>query len=107
MVQIEINKRVESLTKFVNSFNIFKKEGFKIKPDNVSYDEKGAKVSETWSKGQLDKKKKFEEKIVKAEKAFDAAILGDFSKLDQVINELKVENKPNDKQEVKAEDEAK
>jgi hypothetical protein len=89
-VQDEVNRRADLLARLIVAINTFRKEGFKIKPDVVSYNATGEVASENWSKQQLEKKKKFDEKFAKAEAVFAKALTdNEYDKVEGVINELK------------------
>jgi hypothetical protein len=100
-VQDEINRRADLLARLIVAINTFRKEGFKIKADVVSYNAAGEVASENWSKAQLDKKKKFDEKLAKAENVFAKALNdNEYDKVEEVINQLKaVEGKDAKKSE--------
>ena len=85
----EVNRRAELLLRLVVAINNFRKEGFKIKADLVSYNAEGGVANEGWSKPQLDKRKKFTEKMEKAEKVFEKAVNeSDFSQVEAITKEL-------------------
>lgn len=93
-VQDELNRRTDLLTRLVTTTTTFRKEGAKIKPDLTTYNIDGSVASESWSKAQLDKKKKFEEKLAKADKAFERALNeNDYNPIENLIKELKGEQK--------------
>jgi hypothetical protein len=106
-VNDEINKRADLLSRLIVALNTFRKEALKVRADVVTYNESGEKQSESWSKAQLDKKKKADEKIGKAEKAFEKALNdNDYSTIEQVIKELQANTKPDGKAEAKPDAEA-
>lgn len=91
-IQEEVQRRAGLLERLVVALNAFRKEGFKIKPDQQSFDASGKLVSEGWTKAALDKKKKYEEKLAKAEKAFEKALgENDYGSVENVIKELQAQ----------------
>ena len=80
-VNQEINRRTEALFKAIVETNKLRDEFKKVKPDQVSYDETGKVVLESWSKAKLEERKKAQEAIKKKEKAIEKALAGDFSQL--------------------------
>lgn len=97
-VQDEVNRRTDLLTRLIVAINTFRKEGYKLKADQISYNADKSIASETWSKGQLDKRQKFDEKMAKAEKVFEAALNNnEYDKVEEVIAQLKPEAKASDK----------
>lgn len=102
-VNTEINRRADLLTKLVTAINAFAKEQVKIKPDVISYDDKGQVIRQEWSKAKVDEKKKFSDKLAKAQKAFDNALgNNDYSNVENIIKELSVKSdnqKPKDNQD--------
>jgi hypothetical protein len=93
-VDEEIKRRSDLLTRLVIAINAFRKQGSKFKPDLVTYDGDGKVTSEGWTKGLLDQKKKFTEKLDKADKAFEKALNdGDYNNVENVIKELSAGDK--------------
>ena len=93
----EINRRADLLARLVTAINNYSKEQYKIKADLLSYDEKGTVLREEWSKTKLEEKKKFNEKLNKAQKAFENALeKNDYSNLENIIKELSVKSKDTD-----------
>lgn len=93
-VQDEVNRRTDLLTRLIVAINTFRKEGYKLKADQISYNADKSIASETWSKAQLDKRQKFDEKMAKAEKVFEAALNNnEYDKVEEVISQLKPEAK--------------
>lgn len=97
-VQDEVNRRTNLLTNLIVAINAFRKEGYKIKPDLISFNADKSPATELWSKAQLEKKTKFEEKLAKAESTFEKALNNnEYDKVEEVINQLKPEAKTSDK----------
>ena len=93
-VKEEVNRRADLLAQLFTSLTAFRKEGFKIKADQKAFNADGSVASETWSQGQIDKRKKFDEKLAKAEQAFEKALTSnEYDKIQDVIASLKPENK--------------
>lgn len=96
-VNAEINRRADLLSKLVTAINNFYKEGNKIKADVVAYNDKGEVIRQEWSKIKAEEKKKFSEKLTKANKIFELALeKGDYSSIENVIKELVVKNTKED-----------
>ena len=96
-VQEEVSRRTDLLTRLIVAINTFRKEGYKLKADQISYNADKSVASETWSKAQLDKRQKFDEKLAKAESTFEKALNNnEYDKVDEVINQLKPEAKTGD-----------
>lgn len=101
-VEAEVNRRADLLAKLVTAINNFRKEGFKIKADLIGRDAEGKVVREEWSKEKFEEKKKFLEKLNKAEKAFENALSnGEYNNIENLIKELAV--KSGSKEEEKSE----
>ena len=73
MVGVEIAKRAEALAAAIKLHDDTRRELNKVKADQVSLDENGAKVSETFSKTAFENKKKLTEKLAKIDKTIVAA----------------------------------
>jgi len=73
MVSTEINRRAEALAAGIKLYEDTRRELNKVKPDQVSLDENGQKVSETFSKAAFEAKKKLIEKLAKVDKIIVAA----------------------------------
>lgn len=73
MVAAEISKRAEALAAAIKLHDDTRRELNKVKADQVSLDENGQKVSETFSKKAYDHKKKLTEKLAKVDKTIVAA----------------------------------
>ena len=87
-VNEEIDKRVKSLHSAYVKLKELRNAVNKIKPDNVNYDEEGQVTSQSYSKAKVDELKKSKERVVKLERAIDAAIANEenaFNKLDEVM----------------------
>lgn len=101
-VNVEVNRRADLLSKLVTAINTFNREGNKIKPDVISYDSTGVVLRSEWSKIKVEEKKRFNDKLNKANKAFENALdKGDYSNIENIIKELAV--KSNTKEESKPE----
>ena len=102
-VQEELTRRTDLLARLIVAINNFRKEGFKIKPDVLSFNVDGSPATTAWSKPQLEKQKKFTEKMTKAEKTFEAALNNnEYDKVEGVIKELQTP----DAKETKGDDNA-
>lgn len=73
LVDREVSKRADAIVKVLDKLAELHKDSFRIKADVVSFDDQGKVVSATWSKDQLEKKKKNTEQILKFERAIDKA----------------------------------
>ncbi len=87
LVQKELNRRAATITTLVERAEIAQKELFKLKPDIVSYNEDGTVKDASYSKPQLEAKKKATELLDKLNTAIDKALAGDFSKAYEIVNE--------------------
>jgi len=97
-VQEEVSRRTDLLARLIVAINAFRKEGYRLKADQIFYNADKSIASETWSKGQLDKKEKFYEKLAKAEKTFENALNNnEYDKVEEVISQLKASDKASDK----------
>jgi hypothetical protein len=84
LVEDEIAKRSKKLATVLAKRQEAWRELQKIKPDQASYNEKHEKVSETYSKGKMEERKKLEEKIAKMDKAINKAVNdADYAGLDK------------------------
>lgn len=91
-VNDEVTRRADLLSRLIVAINEFRKASLRIKADVITFTSTGEVASESWSKAQLDKKKKSDEKLAKAEKAFEKALNdNDYGAVEQAINELKVD----------------
>jgi hypothetical protein len=73
LVEVEIKKRADALASSLKLFEDTRRELNKMRPDQASFDENGAKVSETFSKKAFEDKKKLTEKLAKIDKIIVAA----------------------------------
>jgi len=73
-VDREVAKRSEALVKVIDKINDAENSLKKIRPDQISYNEKGEKVQESFSKGKLDEKNKLHQQIDKIMKAITKAL---------------------------------
>lgn len=73
LVQKENDRRVKALAEALEAAAKAQQELFKVKPDNVTFNEDGSPASSTYSKAKLDEKKKLQEKLAKIEKAIENA----------------------------------
>lgn len=80
-VEKEITKRTDALVGAFDKLTEARKAHTKIKADSVTYTEDGAVAREEWSKAKLDEREKSSKAIRKLEDAIEAALSGDFSKL--------------------------
>lgn len=102
-VQEELVRRTDLLARLVVAINNFRKEGYKIKPDVLSFNADGSPATTAWSKPQLEKQKKFTEKLTKAEQTFEKALNNnEYDKVESVIKELQTP----DAKETKGDDNA-
>ena len=77
LVKVEIARRTEALEKAIKLHEETLREIRKIRPDQISFNLEGAKVSETYSKAVYDSNKKLNEKLAKIEKTIVAATEND------------------------------
>ncbi len=73
-VEIEVDRRVNSLTKSIQELEKLDKDLLKVKPDQKSYSAEGMVVAETFSQAKIDERKKLQEKINKLRKAIEKAL---------------------------------
>lgn len=73
MVTAEISKRAEALATAIKLHDDTRRELNKVKADQVSLDENGAKVSETFSRQAFENKMKLAERLIKIDKIIVAA----------------------------------
>jgi hypothetical protein len=70
----EKNRRADALVKALDDLARFEQDFKKLKPDQVAFDDKGEKVSETFSKIRIDERDKLTKKIEKYTKAINKAL---------------------------------
>ncbi len=88
MVQTEIRRRTDLLTKAIETRDRVGKSFDKIRPDNKFYtlSPSGGKVAnETWSEGALKKRDEHANAMRQLDEQIDKAIEGDWSKLQQAV----------------------
>lgn len=73
MVAAEVAKRAEALAAAIKLHDDTRRELNKVKADQVSLDENGQKVSETFSKQAFENKKRLTEKLTKVDKTIVSA----------------------------------
>lgn len=73
LVEVEVKKRADALAAALKLFEDTRRELNKVKADQVSLDENGAKVSETFSKQAFENRKKLTEKLAKIDKVIVGA----------------------------------
>ena len=74
LVEEEISKRADLLAKVFAVREQTNRDLDKIRPDQVSYNDKGEKVSEFFSKAKFEERKKATERLGKIDKALDKAL---------------------------------
>ncbi len=74
LADVEIQVRKNLVIKAMNKLDELEKEGKKLKPDNISYNEDGTIATSTWTKGALDAVKKNRESIAKIENSIEKAL---------------------------------
>lgn len=82
-------KRVKAVLAGLDLKDATEKELKKIKPDQQSFGPDNKLVSETYSKSNMESKKKLEEKLAKVEAALNLALAEtdpDYKKLFEVVN---------------------
>jgi len=82
------DKRVKAILAGLDLKDATEKELRKIKPDQQSFDSANQLVSETFSKTNMENKKKLEEKLAKVEAALNLALAKtdpDYKKLFEVV----------------------
>lgn len=65
MVDREAERRSSAMVKVIDKLEGFEKDLLKLKPDGATYDEKGNKITEYYSKQRTDERKKLGDKIAK------------------------------------------
>jgi len=73
LVSSEVKKRAEALATIIKLYDDTHRELDKVKVDQVSFDENGAKVSETFSRQAFENRKRLIEKLAKIDKIVVAA----------------------------------
>jgi hypothetical protein len=87
LVEQEVNRRSEAVIKALSVMDRLSREGRKIVPDLVAYDENGAVLSKNWSKAKLEERKANATKVEKLQKAIDKALeQDDFADLYNAVN---------------------
>lgn len=87
LAQVEIDKRIDLVTKGVKKLDELQKAQNKMKPDNVTYNDDGSEASATWSKSKLDERNKGSERISKLSKAIDNALdKNEYDQLSKLVN---------------------
>lgn len=82
----EIDSRVELMDKALVKLDDLRKEVYKAKADQVTFNEDGTKTAETYSKAALDARNKAKEELDKWEQMIEKALVeGDFSKLKEKV----------------------
>ena len=74
VVNRELDKRSTAIVKAIDDLDKLSKQFKKLGPDIISYDEKGAKISENFSKARIDERNKASGKIDKWTKALNKAL---------------------------------
>jgi hypothetical protein len=90
LVDREKNRRADALVQTMDKLSKMELELKKLGPDQVALDDKGEKVSETYSKARAEERKKLSEKIDKHAKAITKAL--EKSDLGDVYNLAKDQN---------------
>lgn len=87
LVGRELTRRSDALVKVMDAHEKLGKDMQRLKPDQISYNEKGEKVAETFSKSKLDERAKLQKNIDKhanaINKALEKAEFGDVYNLSQ------------------------
>ena len=87
LVEKEVSRRAEAIIKALSNLDALDKEGRKIKPDLVGYDDAGKIISQSWSKQKIDERNVNIAKIAKLQAAIDKALdKNDFSDLFNMVN---------------------
>ena len=83
MVDREVTRRVGLLTTSMDKLQQMQREHDKIRPDSKTYTFDGDKKVEhaSWTPAQVKKREDSSKKIEKLEKGIEAALNGDYSKL--------------------------
>lgn len=86
LVEQELERRTQLVLKALEKKETLEKELVKFKPDVVSYKEDNTVASESWSKANLDNKKKTADSLAKIDAAIEAAVSGnDYDKLAKAL----------------------
>lgn len=75
LVSVEIEKRKEMVRKAVIQYEELEKSLKKIKPDNISYNEKGEEITAGWTKVGLENFNKSKKELENLNKAIENAIV--------------------------------
>lgn len=79
LVDRELKRRSDALVSAMDKLDKMEKELSKIKADQISFDEDGKVVSQTFSKAKKEEKDKLSQKVQKATNAINKALeKGDF-----------------------------
>lgn len=74
LVDREVKRRSDALVSALDKLDKMEKELLKIKADQISFDEDGKVVSQTYSKAKKEEKDKLSQKITKAVNAINKAL---------------------------------
>lgn len=74
LVDRELDRRSDALVQAIDHLAKFEKELKKLGPDQIAYNEKGEKTSETYSKARTEEREKLAKKIDKYTKAITKAL---------------------------------
>jgi hypothetical protein len=85
LIKRKLDERVEQLDKGMKLLAEVKSELNKFKPDVVTYDQDGKKLTENWTKDNAENRKKALEKLKKVETAVELAFEGNFDKLRDLV----------------------
>ena len=97
LVQREVEKRSNALVAGFDVLDKLEKEGRRIKPDVVAYDEQGAVTSSQWSKTKLEERNNHNKKLAKVRSALERALTaGDYSKLYEVASGKPIKEEADD-----------
>ena len=86
LVAVEVKKRTEAIVKGLEKLDLLEQEQAKFWPDQISYDQAGKVVAETYSKARIEARNKNQENISKLTAALNTALqAGDMRPLAKIL----------------------
>lgn len=85
LVEEEISKRVTAVVTLVKKLDSLRKEGYKFKPDDITYDVEGKVLSEGYKKETVEAIKKNRDEQAKLSDALDKALNEENPSFEQVL----------------------
>lgn len=91
-VDAKKKERTQILVNLYEQLRKLRKEAQKLQPDNIAYDDKGAKVSETYTKDRAEQLKKNREEVQKLVTAWNEAVAGKWDKAEKLVGKGEAHN---------------